>query len=201
MGAIIITLGTWILKVLKPKLKGIWGEKKVALKLKLLSSKKYKVLNNVLIQTETRSSQLDHIIVSNYGIFVIETKNYSGWIFGHEYTREWTQTLYKRKHKFRNPIKQSKAHIRTLKDVLGTFGSIPYYPIIVFNGNATLKRITSSVPVIYGGRLLRCIKKHSNTVHLSDQEVDQIYQKIIQLNRKDRASRKLHIAKAKSYRN
>lgn len=189
----------WIVELIKPRLKGFWGEKKVSFRLKLLNSKKYKVLNNVLIQTENRSSQIDHIMITNSGIFVIETKNYSGWIFGHERAYEWTQTLYKRKHKFRNPIKQCQGQIKTLKRVLSEFDSIKYYPVVVFTGDAVLKDVTSYAPVLYGNELLSYIRDYSKIKRLSDDEVERIEEKIIELNKTDRASRKLHIRKAKSY--
>jgi ssDNA-binding Zn-finger/Zn-ribbon topoisomerase 1 len=184
---------------LKPKLKGIYGESIVALQLSQLSSKKYKILNDVLIQNDVRSSQIDHIVVSNYGVFVIETKNFSGWIFGNEHSNNWTKTLYKKKYHFRNPILQAWGHITTLKAVLSDCHHTPYFPIVVFTGNSTLRNIKANVPVVKTGGLIRHIKNESNTEHLSNEAVDQIYNKLVRLNKTDKASRKFHIRKAKSY--
>ncbi|WP_350617509.1 nuclease-related domain-containing protein, partial [Pseudomonas sp. HY7a-MNA-CIBAN-0227] len=65
------------------------------------------------------STQIDHVIVSIYGIFVIETKNYKGWIFGNEKQRQWTQAFPNgRKYKFQNPLRQNYLHIKTLADLL-----------------------------------------------------------------------------------
>ncbi len=65
--------------------KGLIGEFKVNLALKLgLSGEKYLLLKNVTLPTEDGSTQIDHIVVSQFGVFVIETKNYTGWIFGTE---------------------------------------------------------------------------------------------------------------------
>lgn len=64
--------------------KGNAGEKAVSRKLSRLPKEEYKVLNNVMLATSKGTTQIDHIILSIYGIFVIETKNYNGWIYGGE---------------------------------------------------------------------------------------------------------------------
>ena len=66
--------------------KGKIGEKVVAGKLERLPKDQYRILNNVMIPTPQGSSQIDHLVVSIYGLFVIETKNYNGWIYGSEHT-------------------------------------------------------------------------------------------------------------------
>ena len=68
-----------------PKVKGILGEKSVALFLSKLDPKKYRVFHDLYIPTaKGKTTQIDHLIISRYGIFVIETKNYKGWIYGSE---------------------------------------------------------------------------------------------------------------------
>ena len=79
-----------------PKNIGKFGEKRVARKLDWLS-KEYITLNDILLPTNYGTTQIDHIVVSPYGIFVIETKNYKGWIFGHENSEEWKQSLFGKK--------------------------------------------------------------------------------------------------------
>ena len=82
---IVIVIGLFfLLRCLIPS-KGKVGEKVVAGKLDHLPKDQYKVLNNVTIPTPKGSSQIDHLVVSIYGIFVIETKNYNGWIYGGEH--------------------------------------------------------------------------------------------------------------------
>jgi hypothetical protein len=71
-----------ILKKFTPRILGIIGEKSVASFLSALDSKKYLLINDLMIKNEVRTSQIDHVVISNYGIFVIETKNYEGWIMG-----------------------------------------------------------------------------------------------------------------------
>jgi hypothetical protein len=193
----ILALLALVFKYLTPKIKGKFGEATISFRLNRLNPKKYKIINDILIRNKSRSSQIDHVIISNYGIFVIETKNYKGWIFGHESSNYWTQVLYKKKFSLRNPVLQCWGHINTLKTVLSEFSFISYYPIIVFTGTAELKKITSKVPVIKSNKLIRSISRLSIEECLSDEEVDQVYQKLVLLNRKDRASRKMHVRKAK----
>lgn len=87
---IIIVIGLFfLLRWLIPS-EGKVGEKVVAGKLDHLPKDQYRVLNNVTIPTLKGSSQIDHLVVSIYGIFVIETKNYNGWIYGGEHAEYWT---------------------------------------------------------------------------------------------------------------
>ena len=105
MGIIIILIIIMlIIKFNGAKIKGNVGEKRVANILSTLDNTKYKVINNLMIRTERGTTQIDHVVISIYGIFVIETKNYKGLIFGSENDENWTQVIYKNKGKFRNPI-------------------------------------------------------------------------------------------------
>lgn len=89
-----------------PRVKGKIGEFNVYSRLNFLNQAEYKILNNVLIYTKDgRSVQIDHIIVSVYGIFVIETKNYKGWIFGNENSENWMQVIYKEKKSIQKSCK------------------------------------------------------------------------------------------------
>jgi hypothetical protein len=87
-----------------PKIKGIIGEKSISSILYLLDKSKYSVINNIVLERDTKTSQIDHVVISDFGIFVIETKNYKGWIVGNEKSEHWTQVLFKRKQRFYNPI-------------------------------------------------------------------------------------------------
>lgn len=66
------------------------GEKTTSSILLFLDKSKYKVINNVVLKSGDKTSQIDHIVISDYGIFVIETKNYKGWILGSENSEYWT---------------------------------------------------------------------------------------------------------------
>lgn len=148
-----------VYQVFKPQIRGMFGEKSIAFLLSLLDKKKYKVLNNVLLETKNGTVQIDHIVVSNYGIFVIETKNYSGIILGKENEKYWKQVLGKNKFNLYNPIKQNYVHVTALKEVLTKFGNLKIIPIVVFTMRADLK-IESNTDVVYSYKLLRTIKKY-----------------------------------------
>lgn len=112
-------------------LRGWFGEKKTALNMWLwLDTNVYKRFHNVILPSKNGTAQLDHILVSPFGIFIVETKNYKGWIFGSEEQANWTQTLYKKKYSFQNPLKQSYRQ----KKVLASFLQIPesYIDVVVY---------------------------------------------------------------------
>ena len=105
-----------------------------------------KVLINLYIPNEYKTSEIDSILINKYGIFVIESKGYSGWIFGNENEKNWTQVIYKRKNKFYNPIIQNKNHIKTLTNVLGIEDMNIFRSYIVFSERCELKKITVNKP-------------------------------------------------------
>ncbi|QDH79181.1 hypothetical protein FKX85_09110 [Echinicola soli] len=168
------------------KAKGAVGEYKVSLKLRRLKKGKYLVLNDLLIKNGHSTTQIDHVVISRNGIFVIETKNYKGWIHGHQNSEYWTQTIYKYKTKLSNPIKQNWVHVHALKKTLSDYKSIHYYPIVVFTGDCELKNITSELPIIYLSELLRFIKRQNETTCLSYHQMRLIRDRLNQLNLKDR---------------
>lgn len=91
-----------VLKINSSKIKGSIGEAKVNTRLNFIG-KEYIVLKDILIKSSNGyTSQIDELVLSEYGLFVIETKNYKGWIFGNEKAENWTQVIYKEKHTFRN---------------------------------------------------------------------------------------------------
>lgn len=108
------------IKVFKPFLKGKVGEFAVSAHVKLyLDKEKYILLNDCTFPDEqNQTTQIDHILLSPYGIFVIETKNYKGWIFGGERQKTWTQKIYKNSYKFQNPLHQNYKHQKVLEAVL-----------------------------------------------------------------------------------
>lgn len=178
----------------RAKIKGRIGEISVASHLNLLNHNDYKILNNVILQTKNGGTvQIDHIIVSVYGIFVIETKNYKGWIFGNENAEQWMQVIYKEKNQFRNPIKQNWSHVYALKNLLADFSNVKFIPIVVFTGGGILKEISASSIVVYDTRLLRAIKNESREENLSQKEIDGIIQLIESHNIEDRKTEKQHV--------
>ena len=194
---ILIILVYFLIKIYSPKIKGSIGEAKVNTRLNFIG-KEYIVLKDILIKSSNGyTSQIDELVLSEYGLFVIETKNYKGWIFGNEKAENWTQVIYKEKHTFRNPIKQNWSHIYALKSLLSDYPNIKYHPIVVFSGNATLKSIESSIPVIYSNKLNSTIRKLSFEKCLSIDEVNKIQTILESSELKERNARKEHIKNIK----
>lgn len=110
-----------------------------------LDKKEYQVHSNVTLELlEDITTQIDHVIISKYGIFVIEAKNYSGWIYGNSKQKTWTQVLYNQKNIFQNPLRQNYKHVKFLQALL----SIPdvmeldekdFHSIIFFSEQSTFK--------------------------------------------------------------
>jgi len=100
-----------------PWFKGWFGELQVNLAARLLLDKNtYHLIKNVTIPTDDGTTQIDHIIVSPYGVFVVETKNVSGWIFGKERDAQWTQKLHgNHSQKFQNPLRQNYCMMQHLR--------------------------------------------------------------------------------------
>lgn len=137
---ILYLIGFIFKRFYSPKIKGVIGEYGVARKLRRLNKNDYIVYNNVYLKNKGISKQIDHLILSVYGIYVIETKNYKGWIFGNENSKYWTQTLYNKKIKIFNLVIQSWSHINFLKQIFSDFKGLKYFPIIVFAGSGKLKK-------------------------------------------------------------
>jgi len=122
-----------------PTGKGIIGEFLVNITAKLkLDKNQYHLIKNVTLPIEDGTTQIDHIIVSEYGIFVVETKNLKGWIFGNEKQKLWTQKIYKHTNKFQNPLHQNYKHIKTIENVLN-IEPHKIFSVIVFSGDSTFK--------------------------------------------------------------
>ena len=111
-----ITILVAILK--SPWFKGASGEFIVNILAKMILNKnEYHLIKNVTLPTEDGTTQIDHIIVSKYGIFVVETKNMNGWIFGNPNQKQWTQTIYKHSKEFQNPLNQNYKHVKTIESL------------------------------------------------------------------------------------
>ncbi|MGI6561960.1 MAG: NERD domain-containing protein [Clostridia bacterium] len=180
-----------ILRIYGPTIKGYFGEKSVSFFLSRLDPGKYKVINNIMLKIDGRTSQIDHVVVSNYGIFVIETKNYNGWILGNEYDDYWTQVIYKRKEKLFNPIKQNYGHIQALKNVLSEYQELNYISIITFTTKADLK-VKTKTNVVYTANLLKTIRKYDKET-VSDSVKEKVYKKLLSLNIDDKEERTEHV--------
>lgn len=164
-GALAALLSKW---ASSPRLKGLLGERAVHKKLTTsLDDSKYIILHDVTLGTRRGTTQIDHIVVSSNGIFVIETKNMSGWIFGSEYDPQWTQTFYRRKRRFQNPLRQNHAHVKALQELL-SLGSSQFHSMVVFAGDAKFKTRMPANVMKPDGLLAHIQSKKSQVFNFSD---------------------------------
>ena len=175
--------------------KGKRGEMKMAALLALLPEKDYRVISDLLIQSNGRSTQIDHVVVSVYGIFVIETKYYKGWIYGGENSEFWTQNIYGNKYNLRNPLWQNQGHVRVIERLIGGSGTVPVFNIVAFSWQASLK-VDESLPVMYWRDVVPYIRHHRE-IHLTEGRAMEIYNTLLSANVTDRAARKEHISSVK----
>ncbi len=156
--------------------KGVIGEFIVNFSAKhFLDKEKYHLIKNVTLPTEDGTTQIDHVIVSVFGVFVVETKNMKGWIFGQEHQKQWTQKIFKHSQKFQNPLHQNYKHLKTLEQLL-EIESSQLHSVVVFVGDSTFK---TPMPenVTYGMGYIRYIKSITVPV-LSTEQVSEITNKI-----------------------
>lgn len=179
----------------KPKIKGLIGEKSISFILSFLNKDKYIVINDIVLQNGDKTTQIDHIVISAYGIFVIETKNYKGWIFGSENSEYWTQVLFKRKEKLYNPIKQNRSHIIALKKLLSQYPGLKYIPIIVFSAKAKIK-VEATTDVIKSYQIISTIKKYSG-INLTDTDKEGIFHIIHKANLASTYDKREHVKSIK----
>lgn len=138
----------------------------------------YKLYHDLYVPNEKGgTTQIDHVVTSPYGIFVIETKHYDGWILGQENQKYWTQVIYKRKEKLYNPIWQNYGHIQALTKYIGKEDFEPIHSIIAFLQQSTLKfkENFKSARVIQFPQLLKVIKEW-NELKISASELQTINQ-------------------------
>lgn len=131
-------------------IKGMQGEDNIRTKLSALPQD-YVVYNDVYIKVNERSVQIDHVVISAYGIFVIETKNYTGNIYGTDDAEYWSKYIHNNEYKFRNPLKQNYYHLKSLQEILALPRNL-FVPIVVFADKADIKCETREF-VIYAKQL------------------------------------------------
>lgn len=190
---LIILIVVVIIKIKLPYLKGLIGEKFVSRKLFKLDSAYYKVLDDLLLPSDgnLNATQIDHIVISNYGIFCIETKSYKGWIFGNAYDKYWTQVIYKHKERFYNPLRQNYAHVKAIEELVKSkYPKMRILSFVVFPIAGKLK-ISGTDSVGYARDIVRKIENYKTQI-FTDAERDEIYNILVNANIQDKELRKLH---------
>ena len=156
---------------------------------------RYKLLSDIMIEGKNGTSQIDHILIGRKGIFVIETKDYSGLIYGDEYSKYWTQIINRTSNKFYNPIRQNYGHIKALEKCIKRKGV--FISLVVFTNKSKLKKVKTDTPVLQLNKLKRFIKRYKSDVKLSKKEIDEIYNYIKKCNIDSSRARKKHVKRIK----
>ena len=180
------------------KEKGAYGEKHIEIELNRLSlfGRNGKKLRNIYIPKDDGStSEIDVLYITQKGIFVFESKNCSGWIFGKESDQYWTVSLPNgQKNKLYNPIRQNRSHIKWLRRYLGK--EIPMFSIIVFSNRCELKKMvveSSDVRVIKWESLYSTVREIWDSVDDANIDVDGPYENLEKLTNVDEAVKAAHV--------
>lgn len=182
----------WLITTRKGK--GIAGERVVTYFLNKLDKSKYFIINDITLKLNNRTTQIDHIVVSCYGIFVIETKNWKGSVYGSRWGKEIYQFLGGVKYTHQNPIRQNIGHIKRLEDVLSEYPNLKYISIVAFGGYS--KRKIKDDITIKISEILETIKSYKEEV-ISEEDRDRVYTKLKSLKVEGESYEKEHVENVK----
>lgn len=190
--AIIFLLTYWYVRYRFRK--GAVGERQVSRTIRRNIRQTKYIVNNLIIKNGDKTTEIDHVLITNNGIFVIETKNLAGQIYGNENQREWTQVLSygNVKYPFYNPIMQNNTHITALKRLLNL--KYGFHSIIVFPRAVLMNKL----PDYVGGfaNMLKIIK-NKNEIFISDKEAKYIFLELLRYQKETSVSRREHIRNVK----
>lgn len=174
------------------------GEAQVQRILKKMGSN-YKVLNDINIPskiTKSGTTQIDHLVISKYGIFVVETKNYAGKVIGMEGQTRWLHQNRFGLREFLSPIGQNEIHIDAVKELLNEEDRFKIFSVIAFssNSNLNLQRLPYSSVIVLRIKQIKRVITSKKTVIISPEQVDNYYNLF-----KDAAAGKLNSNEIKTF--
>lgn len=177
---------------------GLYGEYLTYDYLKSFEEQGAKFLFNAYIPRDDNTTEIDVMMITSKGIFVIESKNYSGWIYGEEYKKNWCQT-FKSGHKeyFFNPVYQNKIHVRCLRKLVGD--NVPLHSIIAFSDRCELKSIwmsTKEIKVINRYDIYKTITEICESIPetiLDKNMINGLYEKLYPYTQVDESVKAQHI--------
>lgn len=137
----------------------------------------YHLIENITLPVRDGTTQIDHLIISPYGVFVIETKNMKGWIFGSPNQAQWMQQIFRYKQKFQNPLRQNHKHVAAVRELL-CLGPHQVHSVVVFVGDCTFK---NSMPakVAHGVLALTKYIKSKDVPLLEEHELQDLIDTIL----------------------
>lgn len=156
-------------------LKGWFGEKLTTFGMWMgLDDITYRRVHDIILPSRTGTTQIDHVLISAFGIFVVETKNMQGWIFGSERDSTWCQSIYGHKNRFQNPLRQNYRHIECLVEFL-ELDRRYFYSVVFFIGECEFK--TPMPPNVLDSGLSGYIRSFDRVL-LTQQQVFEIERKL-----------------------
>ena len=186
---------------------GLLGEFSIYKALQTLEGPQKFLFNLYLPKWNGGTTELDVVLLHESGIYVFESKNYGGWIFGSEGQKYWTQTLpvgrrKSQKHRFYNPILQNEGHLDVLYKFLRPTqllnGPPPYYSYIVFSNRCVLKdvpRKSKNHYILYLGELLFAVQERTAEAgaRLTAAEIELLYERLEPYSHADETVKQAHI--------
>lgn len=182
--------------------KGMHGEYLVWEKIRSVEKEGGRFLFNLYLPKERGgTTEIDVLLIAPQGIFVFESKNYSGWIFGNEKSQFWMQTLPSgrgktHKERFLNPIMQNKLHVRCLKRVIGR--DVPIHSIIVFSDRCELKKLdvnmSGATQVVKRSDVSNVISGINWGTSLSKEKIEGLYETLYPFSQATDDVKAAHIA-------
>lgn len=182
--------------------KGLRGEYLTYKNLRKLAGNACFLFNLYLPKENDETTEIDVLLIHESGLYVFESKNYSGWIFGSENQKTWTQSLPRGrssiKNHFLNPIMQNKLHIKYLKVYLSDFPDLIYHSFILFSDRCALKKITitdGQAEVMNRRFVLKHVaeKAAENGALLTRDEIESIYETLYPYTQTSKEQRQVHI--------
>ena len=177
--------------------KGAAGENRVAQLLSGFNRRKFIVLNNVMLRKpivkngDVSRVQVDHVLISVYGIFSIETKNYTGKVYGSDENKTWCYYLAGQKYSFANPLRQNYGHFKVLQQLIGSHAAelgildVPYpsFQIVAFSNRADLSKVQANKAfVVNFDNVVNAILNKCTKQYLSVEQMENIAKFIAQQN-------------------
>lgn len=177
--------------------KGAEGERFVATsELSRLPPDFFLVFNDIILPVADGTTQVDHVVIGIHVIFVIETKNYQGSIYGSANSSEWHQYLGKKDYPFHNPIHQNYGHVKSLSDTLHLPKSF-FVPIVVFPNQTTL-HIDAQVPVLHVYELADYIYNYTSNCNFTKEQMNKYFNVLCDVQSDNQNKKQEHIEHVQS---
>lgn len=174
-----------------------WVEQE--LKRKLLT-KGYVIFGDLIIPSVSKSipsTQIDHVIVSRFGIFCLETKSHQGNIYGYKISEKWNQYIGNKKYTFYSPLRQNKHHVTSLEYLLRSRLRGPIHSYVVFPSAHKIKIDGREVDLTLKNTIER-IEKHKREVYTLD-DVEAISKGLAYVSTRNSEFKKDHIDSVRNY--